>query len=84
MGESSEFVIPVSASQEIRQQSSYIEGLFNVRLEFTSDLHTAQRTGIIWMKVTGQKESQKLAEVMIYVRETLRFVLWFIIRQYLL
>lgn len=84
MGESSEFVIPVSASQEIRQQSSYIEGLFNVRLEFTSDLHTAQRTGIIWMKVTGQKESQKLAEVMIYVRETSRFVLWFIIRQYLL
>ena len=65
MGESSEFVIPVSTSQEIRQQSLYIERLYNVRLEFTSDLHTAQRTGILWVKVTGQKDAQKLAEVKI-------------------
>ena len=58
-----EFVIPVIKGQEIRQFRNFINDLFGVKVEFTTDLRSAQRTSNEWVKVTGLAERRQKAEV---------------------
>eukprot|EP00794_Sanderia_malayensis_P012161 gene12161-13416_t len=58
-----EFVIPFDKGLIIRNQfCRQIETLFHVRLEFTTDWSTAQRTGNEWIKICGNENDRKKAE----------------------
>ncbi len=62
-----EFVIPVDRGQLIRDFGRQIETLFSVHLEFTTDRDTAIRTGNEWIKISGNENDRKSAEVCTFI-----------------
>ena len=64
MNSVNEFVIPLDKGLLIRERfARQIENLFLVRLEFTSDWDTAKRTGNVWLRISGNEEQRRKAEV---------------------
>ena len=63
MAQINEFVIPREKGELIRKNAPFVQKLFNVGLEFTTDWNTAQRTGSEWVKIIGNEQARNSAEV---------------------